>query len=107
MKRSRFSEEQIIGILQEHPAGLSARELCRKHGISDATFCKWRAKFGGMEVSEATAKSGLNALLHQLFFCRSPCFFVVKCQDVKFTRPPTRCGFQPAASSYVLTWSLK
>ena len=53
MKRSRFSEEQIIRILKEHAAGLSAAELCRKHGISDATFYKWRSKYGGMEVSEA------------------------------------------------------
>lgn len=53
MKRSRFNEEQIIGILKEHSAGLSAAELCRKHGISDATFYKWRSKYGGMEVSEA------------------------------------------------------
>ncbi len=53
MKRSRFSEEQSIGILKEHQAGLGAKELCRKHGISDATFYKWRSKFGGMEVSDA------------------------------------------------------
>ena len=53
MKRSRFSEEQIIGILKEHQAGLSAQELCRKHGISDATFYTWRRKYGGMEVSHA------------------------------------------------------
>ncbi len=53
MKKSRFSKEQIIGILKEHQAGLSAAELCRKHGISDATFYKWRSRFGGMEVSEA------------------------------------------------------
>ena len=46
MKRSRFTEEQIIGILKEHQAGLGAKELCRKHGVSDATFYKWRAKFG-------------------------------------------------------------
>ncbi|MBO9398116.1 IS3 family transposase [Shimia sp. R9_2] len=52
-KRSRFSEEQIIGILKEHQAGLGAKELCRKHGISDATFYKWRSKYGGMEVSDA------------------------------------------------------
>ena len=53
MKRSRFTEEQIIGILKEHQAGLSAADLCRKHGISDATFYKWRSKYGGMEVSDA------------------------------------------------------
>ena len=53
MKRSRFSEEQIIGILKEHQAGLTASELCRKHGISDATFYKWRSKFGGRKVSDA------------------------------------------------------
>lgn len=53
MKRTRFSEEQIIGVLKEHQAGLSAAELCRKHGISDATFYNWRSKYGGMEVSEA------------------------------------------------------
>ena len=53
MKRSRFSEEQIIRILKEHQAGLGAKELCRKHGISDATFYKWRSTYGGMEVSDA------------------------------------------------------
>jgi putative transposase len=53
MKRSRFSEEQIIGILKEHEAGVSVADLCRKHGVSDASIYKWKAKFGGMEVSEA------------------------------------------------------
>jgi putative transposase len=61
MKRSRFSEEQIIGILKEHAAGLSAAELCRKHGISDATFYTWRKKYGGMEVSEARRLKALEA----------------------------------------------
>ena len=51
MKRSRFTEEQIIGILKEHQAGLGAKDLCCKHGVSDATFYKWRAKFGGMDAS--------------------------------------------------------
>ena len=53
MKRSRYTEEQIIGILKEHAAGQSASEPCRKHGISDATFYTWRKKYGGLEVSEA------------------------------------------------------
>ena len=69
MKRSRFSEEQIIGILKEHQAGLSAADLCRKHGISDATFYKWRSKYGGLEVSEAKRLRALeeeNARLKKL-----------------------------------------
>ena len=53
MKRSRFSEEQIIGILKAHEAGVSVADLCRKHGVSDASVYKWKAKFGGMELSEA------------------------------------------------------
>ena len=60
MKRSRFTEEQIIGILKEHRAGLSAADLCRKHGISDATFYTWRSKYGGMEVSDARKLKGLE-----------------------------------------------
>src|ERR1700739_3156614 len=53
MKRSRFSEEQIIGILKEHESGIPVVDLCRKHGVSDASIYKWKAKFGGMDVSEA------------------------------------------------------
>lgn len=53
MKKSRFSEQKIIGILKEHAAGMTAAELCRKHGISDATFYEWRSKYGGMTVSDA------------------------------------------------------
>ena len=53
MKRRRFTEEQIIGILKEHEAGVSVADLCRKHGVSDASIYKWKAKFGGLEVSEA------------------------------------------------------
>jgi len=61
MKRSRFSEEQIIGILKEHQAGATAADLCRKHGVSDATFYKWRSKYGGMEVSDAKKLKVLEA----------------------------------------------
>ena len=61
MKRSRFSEEQIIGMLKEHQAGATAADLCRKHGVSDATFYKWRSKYGGMEVSDAKKLKALEA----------------------------------------------
>ncbi|ACS60051.1 transposase IS3/IS911 family protein (plasmid) [Rhizobium leguminosarum bv. trifolii WSM1325] len=53
MKRNRFTDEQIIGILKEHEAGTPVSVLCRKHGVSDASIYKWKAKYGGMEVSEA------------------------------------------------------
>lgn len=69
MKRSRFTEEQIIGVLKEHQAGLSATELCRKHGISDGTFYNWRSKYGDMEISEAKRLKQLedeNAKLKRL-----------------------------------------
>lgn len=61
MKRSRFSEEKIIGILKEHQAGATAADLCRKHGISDATFYNWRSKYGGMEVADAKRLKSLEA----------------------------------------------
>ncbi len=60
MKRSRFTLEQIIGVLKEHQAGAAAADLCRKHGVSDATFYKWRSKYGGMEVSDARKLKGLE-----------------------------------------------
>lgn len=69
MKRSRFSEEQIIGILKEQEAGIATAEVCRRHGISPATFYKWKSKFGGMEVSEAKRLRALedeNAKLKKL-----------------------------------------
>ena len=61
MKRSRFSEEQIIGILKEHEAGVPVAELYRKHGMSPASLYAWKAKFGGMEVSDAKRLKALEA----------------------------------------------
>jgi len=53
MKKSRYTEEQIIGILKQHEAGVKTADLCREHGISEATFYNWKSKYGGLDVSEA------------------------------------------------------
>lgn len=60
MKKSRFSETQIVGILKEHEAGVATKELCRRHGVSPATFYTWKAKFGGMEVSDVAKMRALE-----------------------------------------------
>jgi len=60
MKRSRFAEEQIIGILREQEAGVPVADRCRKHGLSSPTFYKWKAKYGGMDVSEARRLKALE-----------------------------------------------
>ena len=69
MKRSRFTEEQIIAVLREQEAGLATAEVCRKHGVSGATFCAWKAKYGGLDVSQARKLKALeeeNARLKKL-----------------------------------------
>ena len=69
MKRNRFTEEQIIGILKEQEAGVPVADLCRKHGVSNASIYKWKAKYGGMDISEAKRLKALedeNAKLKKL-----------------------------------------
>ena len=69
MRKSKFTEEQIIGFLNQAAAGLPVKDLCRQGGFSDATFYKWRAKFGGLQVSEAARLrelEGENAKLKKL-----------------------------------------
>jgi putative transposase len=69
MKRSRFTEEQIIGMIKEQEAGMPTAEVCRKHGVSSASFYKYKAKYGGMDISDARKLKALedeNAKLKKL-----------------------------------------
>ncbi len=66
MKKSRFSEEQIIGILKEQESGMKTADVCRRHGVSEATFYKWKSKYGGLQVSEAKRLKALESENSQL-----------------------------------------
>ena len=66
MKKSRFSESQIVSILKEADAGMKVSELCRKHGISDATYYNWKSKYGGMSASELKRMKDMESELSQL-----------------------------------------
>ena len=82
MRKSRFSDEQIIGILKEQAAGMKTAEVCRRHGISQPTFYSWKSKFGGLEVSEAKRLKALEAensklkklLAEQMMVMSETCF---------------------------------
>ncbi len=85
MKRKRFTDEQIIGILSEHEAGANCADLCRTHGMSEGTFYNWKAKFGGMTASEAKRQKALLGLSERRA-CR------VVGGDCKKGRQPTQPG---------------
>ncbi len=87
MKRSRFTEERIIGILKKQEAGAKTADMCRKHGISDATFCKYKAKYGGMDVSDET-RSALHRCLQRHGISRLPNVEGDKPKRSKFKRYP-------------------
>ena len=97
MKRSRFSVEQIIGILKEQEAGAVTADVCRRHGISEATFYKWKAKFGGLEVTEAKRLRTLedeNAKLKKLLADAMLDIAVLKDISPKNWFSPARSGMR-------------
>ncbi len=97
MKRKRHTEEQIIAILKEHEAGMKTADLCRKHGISVASFYNWKAKYGGLEVSEAKRLRGLeseNARLNKLL---ADAMLDTWRADYNHSRPHSRLGWMSPA----------
>lgn len=105
MKRSKFTEDQIIGILREQEAGAKTAELCRRHGISSATFYAWKAKFSGMDVSDAKRLKALeeeNGRLKRLL--AESLLDQAALKDLlsrKWYRPPP--GAKPSRSSWSST----
>lgn len=94
MKRSRFSEEQIIAMLKEQEAGLPTAEVCRKHGVSSATFYKWKAKYGALEVSDARRLKALedeNAKLKKLLAEQMLDNAMLRDVTAKMYGPPRGC----------------
>jgi putative transposase len=106
MKRSRFTEEQIIGILKEQEAGATTVDVCRKHGISDATFYKYKAKYGGMDVSDARKLKALedeNAKLKKLLAEAMLDNAILK--DVAAKNGDARCEAECGGSCLCAAWS--
>src|SRR6056297_1632664 len=94
MKRTRFTDEQIFGMLAEHEAGAKCADLCRKHGMSEGTFYNWKAKFGGMTVSEAKRLKALedeNAKLKKLLAEQMLDLAAMKDLVSKMYGPPRGC----------------
>ena len=103
MKKSRFSEEQIIGVLQEQQAGLPVAEVCRKHGISEATFYTWGSRYGGMEVSDARRLKALDDENRKLEKLRAEATL-----DVATLREAARKKLlTPGARRTAVTWAIE
>jgi putative transposase len=103
MKRSKFTEEQIIAILREQESGVKTADVCRKHGISEATFYKYKAKFGGMEVSDARKPKALedeNRKLKKLL--AEAMLDVAMLKDLNVRNGDARCGAAGCGSSLYL-----
>ena len=103
MKKSRFSEEQIIGVLKEQQAGMPVAEICRRHGISDATFYTWRSRYGGMEVSDARRLKALEEENRKLKKLLAEAMLDV-CDAARGTRKKL---LTPSARRTAVTWAIE